>query len=269
MAPRQMPVPRRTRNLSIALVATATIALVASLVTGRPRDESPSLYSYRVVARYPHDPNAFCQGLVFHNGLLYESTGKHGESNVRCVNLETGEVKRQYQMQTKYFGEGLAFAQNRLVQLTWKSGIGFIYDIEKLQPTGSFRYRNEGWGLTFDGEHLVMSDGSDQLRFLNPESFKVVRTIRVSDRGKRVDRLNELEYVKGDIFANVWLSDYIARISPKTGRVLGWVDLRGLLKLRRDRDAVLNGIAYDSAKDRLFVTGKNWPELFELELETR
>ena len=265
-APRPIRVSRSKRNLCVALVATSTIVLVATLVTGRHRDETPAVYSYRVVASYPHDPKAFCQGLVFHNGLLYESTGKYGESTVRCVNLQTGVVQRQHQMPAKYFGEGLTVAENRLVQLTWRSGVGFIYDIGKLEQTGSFRYRRHGWGLTFDGQHFIMSDGSDELRFLHPESFKEVRMIRVKDRAKRIRYLNELEYINGEIFANVWHSDYIARISPKTGSVLGWIDLRGLLK-SRGRESVLNGIAYDSENDRLFVTGKNWPTLFEIELE--
>jgi glutamine cyclotransferase len=247
--------------------------LVATLFSPRKNDSRSSsptaAYSYEIVAEYPHDSNAFCQGLVFHDGLLYESTGEYGESTVRCVDLETGQVKQQFEMPDEYFGEGLAVAEDQLVQLTWKAGLGFTYDLRTLQPTGGFVYEREGWGLTFDGEHFVMSDGSDRLRFLDPESFQVVRTIQVKDQGKRIDDLNELEYIKGEIFANVWYSDFIARISPETGSVLGWIDLRGLLKAPRHEDSVLNGIAYDSENDRLFVTGKNWPALFEIKLKTR
>ncbi len=222
----------------------------------------------RVVNEFPHDPQAYCQGLVVHDGALYEGTGKYGESSLRRVTLETGEVLEQFQLDRKYFGEGIAVHGGKLYQLTWRERTAFVYDIDTLRPTGeTFRYAGEGWGLTSDGTHLIMSDGTSILRFLDPKTFRVVRRITVQDGRQRIRNLNELEFVRGEIYANVWQEDYIVRISPRTGQVLGWLDLRHLYPAsqRRGNDHVLNGIAYDAQADRLFVTGKNWPHLYEIE----
>ena len=228
-------------------------------------------FGFEVVQRWPHDPAAFTQGLVYRDGALYESTGQYGESSLRKVELETGAVVRRHELADPYFGEGLALLKGRLFQLTWRSQVGFIYDAATFQPVGQFHYSGEGWGLTEDGTSLILSDGTSTLRFLDPVSFEVRRTVKVTDDGKEVIRLNELEYVNGEVFANVWMSDRIARIDPTTGRVTGWIDLTGLLppEERSGREDVLNGIAYDAANDRLFVTGKYWPRLFQIRLVAR
>lgn len=232
---------------------------------------APPIYGYRVVNVYPHDPSAFTQGLLYQDGALYESTGLNGQSSLRKVKLETGEVLERQNVDARYFAEGLAAWRGRLVQLTWQAGIGFTYDLATLEPGPTFKYTGEGWGLTQDGTRLIMSDGSDALRILDPQTFAETGRIAVRDRGSPVRQLNELEVVQGEIFANVWQTDRIARIAPGTGQVTGWIDLAGLLPAseRTGADAVLNGIAYDAGGDRLFVTGKLWPKLFEIELERR
>ncbi|HXF06014.1 MAG TPA: glutaminyl-peptide cyclotransferase [Blastocatellia bacterium] len=230
---------------------------------------SPTLiYTYQIVNVYPHDRTAFTQGLVYDNGVLYESTGLYGQSSLRQVELETGKVLKLYRLPENYFGEGLTLWKDTLIQLTWREQVGWVYDKESFQPLRQFTYRTEGWGLTHDGQHLIMSDGTATLRFLDPETFKEVKRLVVRDRGVPVSSLNELEFVKGEIYANVWLTERVARISPKTGRVLAWIHLAGLLteEDRRPPVDVLNGIAYDAAGDRLFVTGKLWPKLFEIKL---
>jgi glutaminyl-peptide cyclotransferase len=227
-------------------------------------------YRYTVVATYPHDPGAFTQGLQYLDGVLYEGTGLNGRSSIRKVKLETGAVLQRRDVAPQYFGEGITVWKTQLVQLTWQSGIAFVYDRTTFAPRKTFTYQGEGWGLTHDGSSLVMSDGSSELRFLDPETFAERRRVMVTAAGKPVPSLNELEFVKGEIFANVWQSDVIARIDPRTGRVIGWIDLSGLLTPRERSSAdVLNGIAYDAARDRLFVTGKLWPKLFELRLVRR
>ena len=221
---------------------------------------------YRVVHVFPHDPQAFTQGLEYVDGVLYEGTGLTGRSSIRKVRLENGEVLQIQKVEDQYFGEGITVWRNTLIELTWQSGIGFRYDRASLQRSGTFTYRGEGWGLTHDGTRLIMSDGTAALRFLDPATQQETGRIQVRDGQTPVARLNELEFVKGEIFANVWQTDRIARISPKTGRVTGWIDVKGLLDARdagRGVD-VLNGIAYDAAGDRLFVTGKLWPKLFEI-----
>jgi glutaminyl-peptide cyclotransferase len=235
----------------------------AVIPTGTPR------YSITIVKAYPHDPEAFTQGLLFADGFLYESTGTHHRnSSLRKVDLETGTVLKVQTLSQEYFGEGLTLWQKKLIQLTWRSGIGFVYDLDSFLRVGEFRYNTEGWGLTHDGKSLIMSDGSGVLRFLNPESYAEVARIEVRDQGVPIRNLNELEYVKGEIFANVWRMDMIVRISSETGKVLGWIDLSALRSaLGPARNAeVLNGIAYDSARDRIFVTGKLWPKVFEIKL---
>ncbi len=232
---------------------------------------APPVYSYRVVNTWPHDRAAFTQGLVYLNGILLESTGLNGRSSLRRVELETGRVLQQAAVPPEYFAEGLAALHGKLYQLTWQNRKGFVYDPETFRLEKEFSYDGEGWGLATDGESLILSDGTDRIRFLDPATFEVKRSIAVSDHGQPVTRLNELEYIKGEIFANVWRTDFIVRIDPATGKVLGVIDLGGLLPMEdRDRTTdVLNGIAYDGAGDRLFVTGKLWPKLFELRLEPK
>ena len=226
---------------------------------------------YRVVHVYPHDPQAFTQGLVYIDGHLYESTGLYGRSSLRMVDLATGRVEQRVDLPQQYFGEGLAPWGSTLVQLTWQNHVAFVYDRFSFRRLRTINCPWEGWGLTEDGKSLILSDGSATLRFLDPETFHELREITVKDQGKSVDKLNELEYIRGEIYANIWYSDRIARISPATGAVLGWIDLKGLLPAseRTDPDAVLNGIAWDAAHDRLFVTGKLWPELFEIKVVPR
>jgi len=229
--------------------------------------ETP-VYTFRIVNAYPHDPEAFTQGLIYHGGYLYESTGLHGRSSLRKVDLKTGRVLNIRNLTKKYFGEGITLHGKRLFQITWQSKTGFIYDPATFRRMGQFSYDAEGWGVTSDGTHLIMSDGTSTLRFLDTRTFKVSRRIEVRDGGRSVSGLNELEYVKGEIYANIWNTGYIARISPETGKLRGWINLRGLygeLGVKHGLD-VLNGIAYDPEKDRLFVTGKFWPKLFEIQI---
>ncbi|MCC9076139.1 glutaminyl-peptide cyclotransferase [Litorilinea aerophila] len=226
------------------------------------------VYGYRVVNVYPHDPNAFTQGLVFFDGFLYEGTGLRGRSSLRKVELESGQVLQQVDLPDQYFGEGIALWEDRIFQLTWQARVGFVYDRESFSLLEEFAYATEGWGLTQDGTHLIMSDGTANLYFLEPTTLEVVRQVEVRDGAQPVTRLNELEYVEGEIYANIWQTDRIARIDPASGQVVAWVDLAGLLP-PADRGQpvdVLNGIAYDSEAKRLFVTGKLWPKLFEIEL---
>ena len=223
---------------------------------------------YTIVHVYPHDPDAFTQGLLYDNGYLYESTGLEGHSSLRKVELESGRVLQKVDVPSPYFAEGLAEWHDRLVQLTWVSHIAFVYDRSTFRKAGEFHYSGEGWGLTHDGRNLIMSDGSDTLRYLDPRTFRTVRKLRVRDGSQPVINLNELEYIKSELFANVWQTDSIARISPETGRVNSWIDFSGLLAAadRTPESDVLNGIAYDAKGDRLFVTGKRWPKLFEVKI---
>jgi glutamine cyclotransferase len=226
------------------------------------------LFGYQVVHEFPHDPEAYCQGLVFDDGRLYESTGRYGQSTVREVELATGKVVRSTPLAPELFGEGLALWNESLVQVTWKSQRAFVYRRDTLARVRELTYVGEGWGLTQDGEHLILSDGTDQLRFLDPNTLREVRRVGVTNAKQPVRRINELEYVRGEIFANIWQTNLIARIDPRTGVVNGWIDLSGLHRTQPgdDPDSVLNGIAYDAAGDRLFVTGKLWPRLYEIAL---
>lgn len=221
-----------------------------------------------VVERYPHDPAAFTQGLVFADGTLYESTGRHGESSVRIVTLETGDVEQRVDLGDEFFGEGLAFLDGLLYQVTWQEGIGFVYRASDLQQVETFEYEGEGWGLTTDGTSLILSNGTNELQFLDPGSFGVTRTISVTDAGEPVEELNELEWIDGEVWANVWHTDRIARIDPQSGTVRRWLDLSEHIppSVRSDPEAVLNGIAHDAATGRLFVTGKLWPTLLRIEV---
>ena len=247
---------------AVFVSGAASHAVVAQRILTAP------VARYQVVHVYPHDPQAFTQGLNFVDGVLYKGTGLNGKSTVRKVKLENGEVLQLQKVADEYFGEGIAVWRDRIFQLTWRSGIGFIYDRNSLARVGTFTYPGEGWGLTTDGTRLIMSDGSSSLRFLDPTTQKETGRIQVRDGTVPVEHLNELEFVKGEVLANVWLTDRIARIDPKRGRVVGWIDLQGLLTPADavQPDAILNGIAYDAAKDRLFVTGKLWPKIFEIKI---
>ena len=251
---------------------TATPSVTATpRPTVTPTSVPPVVYSYRIVNTYPHDPDAFTQGLVVQNGVLYEGTGLRGGSSLRRVDMVSGNVLKSRELPDTYFGEGITVWRDRIVQLTWQSRVGFVYDRDTFDLLSQFSYSTEGWGITHDGKHLIMSDGSATLRFLDPDSLTVVGQIAVTDGSIPVTRLNELEYIDGEIYANIWQTDWIARIDPVAGRVVGWIDLSGILRPedRKERVDVLNGIAYDADERRLFVTGKWWPKLFEIVLTPR
>lgn len=232
-----------------------------------PQRRSAPVQDFAVVKTYPHDPGAFTQGLVYADGEFLESTGLHGESTLRRVEIATGKVLQRRVVDTKYFAEGLALVGDVLLQLTWQHNIGFIYDRKTFAPKGTFTYKTEGWGMAYDTKGgLVMTDGSAQLTFLSPRTYAVTKTVTVTDGGRPVRDLNELEWIEGELWANVWMSDRIARINPSTGVVNAWVDLGTLWpQARRTPPAdVLNGIAYDPAGKRIFVTGKKWPRVYEI-----
>lgn len=230
--------------------------------------ESKTDYAYTIIRKYPHDPKAFTQGLVFDNGTLYEGTGLHGRSSVRIVDLVTGNVSKMKLLPHKFFGEGITVIDDRLIQITWKSREVFVYDKISLERLDSFEISTEGWGLTHNGSHLILSDGTSTLYFLDSTTYKVVNKVTVTDNGVNITRINELEYIKGKIYANIWQTDLIAIIDPEQGNITGWIDLEGL-KDQLDYSTsidVLNGIAYDRENDRIYVTGKLWPNLFEIRL---
>lgn len=248
-------------------VVLIVASVAASTVAEPPIRERAD--TYQIVRTYPHDPSAFTQGLIYVDGHLYESTGLNGRSSLRMVDLSTGQVLQKYDLPEEYFGEGLTDWGSNLIQLTWKAHKGFVYDRFSFSLLRTFHYEGEGWGLTHDDTQLIMSDGTSHLRFLDPKSFREVRSIHVADQtGHGVENLNELEYVHGEIYANIWETDKIVRISPGTGKILGWIDLSGIINKSEleSSDAVLNGIAYDRAGDRLFVTGKLWPKVFEIKI---
>lgn len=255
-------------------ILSAVVCLTAAVIFVQTRQPPPPpatgtapRYGYEVVNRYPHDPEAFTQGLIYRDGFLFESTGLNGRSTLRKVRLETGEIVQRHDVDAKYFAEGLTDWGDRLLQLTWDTNVGFIYDLVSFRQAGTFGYRGEGWGLTHDADRLIVSDGTPTLRFLDPSTFREVGQVNVRDGGLSVEDLNELEFVKGQVYANVWFVDSLAIIAPDSGAVTGWIDLRGLFPDRQARGAdVLNGIAYDAEGDRLFVTGKLWPTLFEIRI---
>ena len=224
--------------------------------------------TYEIVQAYPHDASSFTQGLIYEDGIFYESAGLYDESSLRKVALETGEVLQQVDLPGTYFAEGLTNWDDTLIQLTWQEHAGFVYSQESFEQIGIFNYDTEGWGLTQDGERLIMSDGTATLYFLDPETFSVLDTVTVMDQGREIVNLNELEWVRGQVFANIWQTDNIVRIDPETGEVLGWIELSGLLPAeeRGPNTNVLNGIAFDPEDNRLFVTGKLWPRLYEIRL---
>lgn len=235
-----------------------------------PAPEIP-VYGYEVVKSYPHDPMAFTQGLIFDNGVFYESTGLHDSSYLRKVEIETGRVLQERKVPKEHFAEGLALLDGKLYQLTWQSHVCFVYDKESFQPVDTFNYYNEGWGIATDGTVLMMSDGSNFIRYIDPAGFQVQRVLGVFIGHTPVNALNELEYVKGEIWANIWQSDRIARIDPATGAVKGWIDLAGILPQneRTPQSDVMNGIAYDPKGDRIFITGKRWPKVYEIRLKEK
>ena len=246
-----------------ALVVLSAIMLV--LLNDHPVNPTPLYYTYEVVNVYPHDKDAYTQGLVFENGVLYESTGLYGHSTLRRVELETGKIMQLHALPNQLFGEGITIFNDKIIQLTWQSNRGFVYDKHSFDLLQEFDYATEGWGITHDGSQLIMSDGTATLYFLNPETFDKIGQIEVYDTGSLIE-FNELEYVQGEVYANIWKEEKIAIINPQTGQVKGWIDLRGIQDLNSDTNKVLNGIAYDADEDRLFVTGKNWSQLFEVKL---
>jgi glutaminyl-peptide cyclotransferase len=251
------------------LVAALLLCLVPPAPAQAPAD-TPLVYGYRVVHTYPHDPGAFTQGLFYLDGRLYESTGQVGRSTIRQVRLQDGEVLRSVPLPPGHFGEGIVNWGPQIISVTWQGGIGFRWDRRTLRRLGEWRYPGEGWGLTQDGANIIMSDGSADLRFLDPVTLAERRRVTVTAGGRPVTQLNELEWVHGEIFANVWHTAMIVRIDPASGRVTGVIDLRGLVAENGvGDDNVLNGIAYDARRDRLFVTGKNWPALYEIDLVRR
>jgi glutaminyl-peptide cyclotransferase len=262
--------PFRLGKLCLMLILLPAIlgcTLTEQALPSIPETLSP-LMTYAVVNAFPHDPGAFTQGLLYHDGYLYESTGLYGASSLRKVELETGFVLQQITLPDIYFGEGLTLWEDTLLQLTWQEQPGFVYALEDLTLLGQFSYPTEGWGLTHDGARLILSDGSHWLYFLDPDTFEILDQVEVTYQGQPVARLNELETIYGEIFANIWLTDDLVRIDPATGEVIGWIDLSGILpdEYRTEATDVLNGIAYDPEGKRLFVTGKRWPLLFEIRL---
>jgi glutamine cyclotransferase len=261
------------------LILESALKLFASVVLGTAllgagaapvAQAALPVYGFVVKNTYPHDPAAFTQGLFFHDGQLYESTGQKGQSTLRKVDLKSGKVQQKKALADEYFGEGSTAVGDNIVTLTWQSNVGFVYDAKTFALKSRFNYKGEGWGLASDARHVYMSDGSNEIRVLDPKTLDEQRRIKVTAEGKPIPQLNELEVVDGELYANLWGYDVIARIDPASGNVLGWINLAGLLPPEQrgttSVDAVLNGIAYDGKQKRLYVTGKLWPKLFEIEL---
>jgi glutaminyl-peptide cyclotransferase len=252
---------------AVALIMAFGLTRAPGFAVWQAASGSLPIYGYQIQRTYPHDARAFTQGLQYVSGVLYEGTGQVGQSSIRKVEIATGKVLQKRDVPAPYFGEGITVWNNDLIELTWQSHVAFVYDRVTFKPKKQFTYPGEGWGLTLDGTNLIMSDGTDQLRVLDPATFVEKRRIKVTAAGAPLRNLNELEVVKGEILANVWQTDYVARIAPATGQVSGYIDLRGLLSAaERASTDVLNGIAYDAEHDRLFVTGKWWPKLFEVKV---
>ena len=259
----------RTRQRLAVLALIASIAQTLQAESPRrTRPPAAAEYTFKIIKTFPHDPNAFTQGLVYHDGFLYEGTGLKGQSSLRKVRLDTGDVVQEIHLAPQFFGEGIAIVNDQIVQLTWQSHTGFVYRLSDFRFLRNFSYSGEGWGLATDGHEIYLSDGTADIRVLDPGTFVEKRRFSVHDGNTRITQLNELEFVEGELFANIWQTDRIARISPQTGEVLGWIDLKGLLSpvYRLESGAVLNGIAYDPKQKRLFVTGTLWPSIFQIEL---
>jgi glutamine cyclotransferase len=271
----------RGRALVVLFLLLAVLGIISCSIIPEYKDDNrtasfkapPSVpvYTYKIVHTYPHDRSAFTQGLVFENGVIYEGTGLYGKSSLRKVDLESGKVLQIYELPAQYFGEGITVFKDTIIQLTWKSNLGFIYDRGSFELLRDFAYTTEGWGITHDGERLFISDGTSTLHILDPETFSTIGHIEVYDNDIPIDGLNELEYINGQVYANVWQTDKIAIVNPQNGQVAGWIDLSGLLPSQDYSTPVdvLNGIAYDTENNRLFVTGKLWPWLFEIKLITK
>ena len=249
-------------------LVSASLALLCTLTAGC---QATPIYTYSVVARLPHQASSYTEGFFFRDGLFYEGTGLTGHSSLLVDDPASGKTQQRIDLDPQYFGEGIVDWGPNVYEWTWKSHLCFVYDRFSLRPIRQFSYEGEGWGMTHDAKNIITSDGSSTLSFRDPATFQVVRRISVQDGKDSISQLNELEYVRGEIYANVWHSDRIARISPRTGRVVGWIDLTGILPAsqRIDSESVLNGIAYDASQDRLFVTGKQWPTIFEIKLLLR
>lgn len=225
------------------------------------------IYPYKVINTFPHDENAFTEGLVYEAGFLYESSGTINESNLRKIDLKTGEILKFIKLDENYFATGVTLYHNKIFQLTLKSNVGFVYDKDSFKLINKFYYNTEGWGITHNDEHLIMSDGTDKIYFLNPKNFKNVYSIKVHDEFKTVTKINELEFIQGEIYANIWKSNKIARISPHSGKITGWLELKGLLTPKEYKKAgMLNGIAYNKNNNHIFITGKMWPKIYEVKL---
>lgn len=279
-AAKQITTPSKNR-LQMAGIGVFVLLLTCAACGNGPNSNLPNVetvpgaigpvakYGYQILNIYPHDSNAFTQGLILVDGKLLESTGQEGSSSLRIVEIATGKILKKVDVPSPYFAEGITVLNGKVYQLTWQHEEGFIYDAQTLEQNGKFDYLGEGWGLTTDGQSLILSDGSSQIKFLDPTNFRVTRTISVVEGSKPIDQLNELEFVQGDIYANVWHDNRIAVVDPKTGRLKAWIDLTGLMPEgeQLSPEAVLNGIAYDQAKDSLYVTGKLWPRLFEIKIK--
>jgi len=262
-SPTQSPTPTQTPFPTAS--PTQSPNLTPTLSPTQTPSNSPTLYTYNIVQTYPHDTNAFTEGLVFDSGYLYESTGE--SSSLRRVDLTSGNELKEVNLPAEYFGEGLTVINDTLIQLTWQNHVGFIYDKATLSLLGNFSYSMEGWGLTYDGNRLIMSDGTSNLYFLDATTFQRIGQVSVHDGNTSVTNINELEYVNGDVYANIWMQQKIAIINPQTGQVKGWIDLSGLYQINNPSnipDNVLNGIAYDAQTNRLFITGKDWPNLYQI-----
>jgi glutaminyl-peptide cyclotransferase len=258
-------------QLAVLFLLTISGPHPAAQTSARVSLKSVPEYTYSVIHVFPHDTSAFTQGLAYRDGFLYEGTGRNRQSSLRKVRLETGEVIQKADLDPEYFGEGITLVGDKIFQLTWKSQTGFVYDLNTFHLLQRFSYPGEGWGLASSGHDLYLSDGSSEIRVLDSDSLQERRRIKVHDGPAPVEQLNELEFVEGQIFANVWHSSRIARISPQTGEIVGWIDLTGLPSTvyRLDAEAVLNGIAYDPVHKRLFITGKLWPSIFEIKLSLK
>lgn len=249
----------------VILVGVLAVTLNRGQI-GNPPSGGAVNYTYSVVNSYPHDTAAYTEGLIYANGSLYESTGEYGTSTLRRVDLETGRVLQEYKLSSDYYAEGLTLVDGTLIQLTWLDHVGFVYDANTFSQIRNFSVSTQGWGLTYDGTSLILSDGSSTLSFLNPQTYQVTRQVDVKDGNQSITNINELEYINGDVYANIWMTNRIAIINPGTGQVKGWIDLTGLYQ-STDFNSVLNGIAYDQQTGRLFVTGKNWPNLYEITIK--
>ncbi|MFK5892811.1 MAG: glutaminyl-peptide cyclotransferase [Pseudomonadota bacterium] len=264
---------RQLNNLTYIHYGLILLTALGLMILSSQWNSSPfgdykiNKFTYKVINSYPHDPLAYTQGLVYHNGSLYESTGIKGQSSIRKINLPTGAVTKIKRLKNKYFGEGITILFDQIVQLTYSSKIGFVYDINSFEQVAQFHYLTQGWGITYDGTRIIVSDGSSKLYFYHPLTFKPMGFVEIFDNKGKVDKLNELEFIEGRVFANIFQADQIVQIDPVQGKVIASIDLSGLLTATEKKSAsVLNGIAYNKEKKQLFVTGKNWPKLFEIEL---